>query len=362
MGTMTLQLLRIVLARDADDQPKVSFGASLDPGKGVLYYNRPYWLNPKEPCRQQERIRGGFPGKSLLMNHIAVDAHLEEFVQLGGPQDSGAVLARGDHGNLESIAAELMDESHASLIRLHARLRDGIVDQVILAVPEPAHGFDLCRIFKVSLGEFDAARFQEVTNAIETRLPIHVKPVVDVDIEGAKCFPLLPRTLLQILIERLFPTLRVEAGCIRDDAIQVKKDSIVPVAVDALGRGVRHESLSSLPKDSLAKTQAISYPSIWPLEPLLWPRSQDEDKANPGRVQSRSVAGEWKAVVPLCRPLTFHTVSLCLIATTLTSISLPSRQTLSASVERTATDAVSCPHLQPVISGISSPYRAMNAL
>ena len=37
-------------------------------------------------------------------------------------------------------------------------------------------------------------------------------------------------------------------------------------------------------------------------------------------------------------------------------------QTLSASVERTAAEAASCPHLHPVISGISSPYRVMNAL
>ena len=34
-------------------------------------------------------------------------------------------------------------------------------------------------------------------------------------------------------------------------------------------------------------------------------------------------------------------------------------QTLSASVERTPADAASCPHLQPEISGMSSPYRAM---
>jgi hypothetical protein len=37
-------------------------------------------------------------------------------------------------------------------------------------------------------------------------------------------------------------------------------------------------------------------------------------------------------------------------------------QTLSASVERTPAEAASCPHLQPVISGISSPCRAMNSL
>ncbi len=38
-------------------------------------------------------------------------------------------------------------------------------------------------------------------------------------------------------------------------------------------------------------------------------------------------------------------------------LSLPA-QTLSASVERTPGDAA-CPQVQPVISGISSPYRAM---
>ena len=42
-------------------------------------------------------------------------------------------------------------------------------------------------------------------------------------------------------------------------------------------------------------------------------------------------------------------------------LSLPA-QTLSASVERTPAEAASCPHRQPVISGISSPYRAMNSL
>ena len=36
-------------------------------------------------------------------------------------------------------------------------------------------------------------------------------------------------------------------------------------------------------------------------------------------------------------------------------------QTLSASVEDRA-DAASCPHLQPAISGISSPYRPMYSL
>ena len=37
-------------------------------------------------------------------------------------------------------------------------------------------------------------------------------------------------------------------------------------------------------------------------------------------------------------------------------------QTLSASVERTPPVAAACPHFQPVISGMSSPCRAMYSL
>ena len=43
-------------------------------------------------------------------------------------------------------------------------------------------------------------------------------------------------------------------------------------------------------------------------------------------------------------------------------VRLLERQTLSASVERTPAEAASCPHRQPVISGMSSPYRPMNSL
>ena len=47
--------------------------------------------------------------------------------------------------------------STRSVVRLHAHLCDGVVDQVVLAVPESAHGFDVCRVVRVSLGELDTA-------------------------------------------------------------------------------------------------------------------------------------------------------------------------------------------------------------
>jgi hypothetical protein len=40
----------------------------------------------------------------------------------------------------------------------------------------------------------------------------------------------------------------------------------------------------------------------------------------------------------------------------------PSRQTLSASVEESRAELACCPHLQPVISGMSSPCRQMYSL
>jgi hypothetical protein len=66
-------------------------------------------------------------------------------------------LARCDDGKFEPIPAELMNELHGSGVRLHATLRDGAVHQVVLAIPEPVHGFDVCRVVKVSLWEVDTA-------------------------------------------------------------------------------------------------------------------------------------------------------------------------------------------------------------
>jgi hypothetical protein len=78
-----------------------------------------------------------------------------------------------------------------------------------------------------------------------------------------------------------------------------------------------------------------------------------------GRIRSasrRPLSVNGMSVVPVCWPLRLHEVSPCLIANTFTFASRQQGQTLSASVERTAAaEAASCPHRQPVISGMSSP-------
>src|SRR5262249_43477943 len=119
MRAMMLQLLRIPFARDTNHKPEVPTRAGLDSGNGVLDDNRPCRLDPEESCRHQERIRRWFPGKLFRFDGIAIDPHLEEGIQLGGFQDERAVLTRRHDGDFESVAAELMDESDASIVRLH---------------------------------------------------------------------------------------------------------------------------------------------------------------------------------------------------------------------------------------------------
>src|SRR5215472_7512336 len=69
---------------------------------------------------------------------------------------TAAQFCRGDDGDFEPVAAELTDELNASRVRLDPLVFNGLVDQVVLAVPEPVHGFELWGVVWVSLRELDA--------------------------------------------------------------------------------------------------------------------------------------------------------------------------------------------------------------
>ena len=80
MSAMMFQFLRIPLARDTDHKPEVPINAGLDSGDGILDDNGPYRFNPQQLCRDQKRIRRGLPGKTLRIDRVAIDPHLEEVV------------------------------------------------------------------------------------------------------------------------------------------------------------------------------------------------------------------------------------------------------------------------------------------
>src|SRR6185437_8163343 len=71
-----------------------------------------------------------------------------------------------------------------------------------------------------------------VANTIETRLAVDIEPIVICDIERAKSFTSLCRSLSQVLVEHLFPTLGVQFGGVGYHTVEVEKNRIVSVARD----------------------------------------------------------------------------------------------------------------------------------
>jgi len=229
MRTMLLKVFGIRLTRDADYESKPPTRARLHSRDGIFNDDGPCRFNAQQFCRFQEGIRGGFPGQVLRPNCIAVDAYLEESVQLSRLQHGRAVLARCDDGDFESTIAELVDKSNASLVRLYSLFFNKLVDQLVLAIPETTDGFQIWRIVRGSLGELDIARGEKVANPIEAWLAIHVQPVIRGDFEGAKRFPSLCRPSLQIRVKHVFPTFSMQVGGVRYYAVEVKKDGIVTI-------------------------------------------------------------------------------------------------------------------------------------
>ena len=90
------------------------------------------------------------------------------------------------------------------------------------------------RIVHVAFREVNPTRFEKVANTIEARLPIYIKPIVDIEIEGTKCFSSPGRTILKVIIKHLFPRRRVKVSGVRNDTIEVEQNRIVLGTCDNL--------------------------------------------------------------------------------------------------------------------------------
>src|SRR6516225_7097392 len=206
MCAMAPKLLGIPLAGNTDYEAEAPCRPGLHTRKGVLDDNRSRGLNAEQLCRHQKRIRGRFPCQVLSVDRVAIYLRVEDMIQLGGPQNHRAILARSDDGDFEPAIAELVDEPDTALVGLNSFFFYDFVDQVVLGVPEAVHCLDLRRIVGASLGELDTARCEKVADAVIAGLTIHVEQIVSGDIEGMKYFTSLYRSLLEVLVEHLFPT------------------------------------------------------------------------------------------------------------------------------------------------------------
>src|SRR5215472_16141315 len=143
------------------------------------------------------------------MDRVAVDLYVKEVSQFGGFQNSRAVLARGNDGDLEAELTQLPDKFDAPLVRLNPDVFNDLVDQVVFAVPEPAHRFGLCGIIWAALGQLDIAGCEKVANAGKAGFPINSEGVVRAAMKRKKFFAPLRRPFLKILVKLFFQTGRV---------------------------------------------------------------------------------------------------------------------------------------------------------
>src|SRR5262245_44501489 len=119
-----------------------------------------------------------------------------------------------------------------------------------------------------------------------------MEPVVRNDIEGPKCFASLRGTLLKVFIEHLFPARRVDLRSVRNYAVEIKKDRVVPVTIDyARALGLSHRSLSRYKGHSSTERQL--------LKPLVRHDVSDTDNDIHGQVTSLKRVG---SLVKRCRP------------------------------------------------------------
>jgi hypothetical protein len=79
-----LKLLGISVGALPITSPNFPLDPAWTPEMGVLDDDRPRGLNSKQPCDYQAGIRRGFSSQLLRMDHVAVDLHLEEGIQLRG--------------------------------------------------------------------------------------------------------------------------------------------------------------------------------------------------------------------------------------------------------------------------------------
>lgn len=249
VGTVTLELVIVALAGNPDYQPELAVAAGLDAGDGVLDDNGARRCNAQLSCRSEKSVGCRLAVQFLIVNGVAINANFEKVREPGGLEHHIAVLARGDDSRLETFVVKPMHPLHRALVDLDAVAGNGVVDQLVLAVAEAAHGFMQRRIVGRALGQVDRSRLQEIPNAIEARLAVHMELVVGGDVERPERLTGPGRALAQVLVEHALPGPRVDARCVGDDPVEIEKHGVVLVTRDGY-------DLSLLGRSSVASVAA----------------------------------------------------------------------------------------------------------
>lgn len=103
---------------------------------------------------------------------------------------------------------------------------DQLQHALVLVVADAVDGLGIERIVGRALRQLDAARLEEVPDAVLTRLAVDVLVVVLVRVEGHELAAGRLRALAQELVEGLLPCGGMDLGCLRQHTVEVKEQRV----------------------------------------------------------------------------------------------------------------------------------------
>jgi hypothetical protein len=126
----------------------------------------------------------------------------------------------------------VVDLFHRILVNGDLFLVQHLVQQLILAVAEPADRPALRRVTRVAFGKVDATCLQEAAHAVIARLAIHIRAVIGIDIEWFVVSTVT--ATLYVGIEHTLPRLGVQHCGLGDHTVHIENCGIVWVSTHAL--------------------------------------------------------------------------------------------------------------------------------
>src|SRR5215217_2830725 len=140
VGAVLLERLALADAVDTDDEAEVARASGRHSRERVLEHRRLPGLEAQSARRVDERLRRGLSLEVLLARDGPVDDLVEEVVDAGGDEHVLAVRARRHDGARETGVAHRVDVLDRAVVCLYALLSDQLQHELVLQVPEAAHG------------------------------------------------------------------------------------------------------------------------------------------------------------------------------------------------------------------------------
>ena len=214
----------------------------LDPRDGVLHHDRPAGLDVQPARGFQIGVGRRLAGQGTGRTFHPVHAHVEQAVEVGPFQHDLAVLAGRDDSDLQPAVSQRPHQFDGRVEDLHAGLAQAVQKSRVLAVAQPADGFQRFVVVRVALGQRDVARRQKAAHPVVTLLAIDVFQIVGFGVERRTGRARLACPAVQKLIEQSLPGDGVQLFGLGDHAVQVEQHRVeVDRGNDGPG-GVWHET------------------------------------------------------------------------------------------------------------------------